>query len=320
MPLKTCQSARRQALFVVAASFFVAAPAHAGRVLEEHPITIDGEAGRYFRLHDSEAAGGTPVIVVVSGSGCGEFGSRLPYFFEKYPAPLDVYHLEKPHVGKAATGQPGTCTPQFEQADKLQRRVRDTLAFIDRQPVLARAAPRTIALVGFSEGGRVAPIVAGASGKVGWLAVAGSGGMRQSDAFLVFADRGVAPYANPYSRVLLEKQFADIAAHPAALDKAFFGHPYAYWGSHLFHDPLPDFGKLDIPVVAAMGEKDESEPIESGRLLKDYFARQPGKPFRFVEYAGASHGLQQGDRLHVKEFVASLARWFRNDPGAFDQR
>lgn len=323
MTLRKPRFARPVALLAAAAFLTLGAPAHAERSIEEHAITIAGEAGRYFRLHDTqanaEAKGTAQVIVVVSGSGCGEFGSRLPYFFEKYPAPVDVYHLEKPHVGKGATGQPGTCSPGFEQADNLQRRVRDTLDFLDRQPVLAGAAPRSIVLVGFSEGARVAPIVAGRSGKVGWLAVAGSGGMRQSDGFLVFADRGVAPYANPYSRELLEKEFAAIAANPAALDKSFFGHPYAYWGSHLFYDSLPDFTRLDIPVVAAMGEKDESVPIESGRLLNDFFARHPDKPFRFIEYEGASHGLQRGDKRHVQDFIAGLARWIRNDPGAFDE-
>lgn len=320
MTVTTLTSTWRNALLAAAAFAILGAPAYAARVIEEHPIAIDGQPGRYFRLHDTEAQEGAQVIVVVSGSGCAEFGSRLQYFFEKYPAPVDVYHLEKPHVGKGATGEPGTCSPAFEQADNLQRRVRDTLAFLEQQPVLARSAPRGIALVGFSEGGRVAPIVAGRSGKVGWLAVAGSGGMRQSEEFLVFADRGVAPYANPYSRALLEKQFAAIAADPSALDKSFFGHPYAYWSSHLFHDSLPDFARLDIPVVAAMGEKDESVPIESGRALKDFYTRHPDKPFRFIEYEGASHGLQRGDKRHVQDFVASLARWIGNDPRAFDER
>ncbi|HEX8603433.1 MAG TPA: alpha/beta hydrolase [Pseudoduganella sp.] len=324
MTLKALKSMTRIAVLAALAIFVPGTPAHAERVLEQQTISIGGESRRYFRLHDveagvSEAKDAAPVIVVVSGSGCAQFGSRLPYFFEKYPAPLDVYHLEKPHVGTSASGQPGTCSREFEQADNLQRRVRDTQAFLDTQPRLARLAPRTLALVGFSEGGRVVPIVAAASRKVGWLAVAGSGGMRQSDAFLVFADRGVAPYANPYSRARLEQQFADIAGDPASLDRAFFGHPFAYWSSHLFHDPLPDFGKLDIPVVAAMGENDESEPIESGRLLKEYFARHPDKPFRFIEYKGASHGLQSGETAHVKDFVAGLARWFRNDPAAFGQ-
>jgi hypothetical protein len=29
---------------------------------------------------------------------------------------------------------------------------------------------------------------------------------------------------------------------------------------------------LDIPIIAAMGENDDSEAIESGRALLDYFA------------------------------------------------
>jgi dienelactone hydrolase len=323
MTLKALKSMTRIAVLAALAILVPGAPAHAARVLEEQAISIGGESRRDLRLPVLEAGvrvatEGAPGVGGLGGAGGAGLGWGRGWVVGKYPAPLDVYHLEKPDVGKSASGQPGTCSREFERADNLQRRVRDTQAFLEVQPRLARLAPRTLALVGFSEGGRIAPIVAAGSRKAGWLAIAGSGGRRQSDAFLVFADRGVAPYANPYSRARLEQQFAEIAADPASLDKAFFGHPFAYWSSHLLHDPLPDFEKLDMPVVAAMGENDESEPIESGRLLKEYFARHPDKLFRFIEYKGASHGLQRGKTAHVKDFIANLARWFRNDPAAFD--
>ena len=294
-------------------------PVQAERLTDESTIEIKGEARRYYRLHDTGPAAKAPVILLVSGSGCGDFGARFASFFESYAGSLDVYFLEKPHIDKGATGQPGTCSEAYNRADNLSRRVSDTLEFLEKQPRLKAQAERSVAILGFSEGGQVAPVVAAQNRKIGWLAVAGSGGMKQSDEFLVFADRGVAPYANPYSRQKLEAEFSEIAKYPDSQEKEFFGHPYAYWSSHLFHDPLPSFAALDIPIVAAMGEKDDSVPIESGRYLQSYFARHPQKNFQFVEYRNASHGLQADGKSNAKVFVANLEQWFKGNPQAFRQ-
>ena len=307
------------ALLAASAACVVTAPARAERVLEEAAIQIKNETRRYYRLHDTEAPPEGPVIVLISGSGCNDFGARFGKFFESYPKSLDLYFLEKPHIDKGASGEPGTCSDAYKRADNLGRRVSDTLEFIDTHERLKSRPAGSLALLGFSEGGKVAPIVAARSKKVGWLAVAGAGGMRQGQGFLVFADRGVAPYAQ-FSRPRLEAEFAAIAKEPNALDKEFFGHSYAYWSSHLFQDPLPFYAQLDIPIVVAMGEKDESEPIEAGRLLKDYFAQRPDKKFQFIEYKNANHGLQEGGKLHARDFVAGLARWFKGDANAFENR
>ncbi|KQV79897.1 hypothetical protein ASD15_17980 [Massilia sp. Root351] len=304
------------ALLAATAAFAVAAPARAERLLDEATIQIRNETRRYYRLHDTEAPPEGPLIVLVSGSGCNDFGARFSKYFESYPKSLDLYFLEKPHIDKGASGEPGTCSDAYKRADNLDRRVADTLEFIDTHEHLRNRPPGSLALLGFSEGGQVAPIVASRSKKVGWLAVAGAGGMRQGAGFLLFADRGVAPYAE-FSRPRLEAEFAAIAKEPDALDKEFFGHPYAYWSSHLFHDPLPVYAQLDIPIVVAMGEKDDSEPVEAGRLLKNYFAQRPQKKFQFIEYKDANHGLQANGKSHAKDFVGSLAQWFKGDAKAF---
>lgn len=301
-----------------AAAAAMAAPVHAERLMEEASIQIKGDARRYYRLHDTEAPANGPVIVLIGGSGCNDFGARFAKYFELYPKSLDLYFLEKPHIDKGASGEPGTCSEAYRRADNLDRRVSDTLEFIDTHPSLKSRPARSLALLGFSEGGQVAPIVASRSKKVGWLAVAGAGGMRQGEGFLVFADRGVSPYAD-FSRPRLEAEFAAIAKEPKALDKEFFGHAYAYWSSHLFHDPLPVYAQLDIPIVVAMGEKDDSEPVEAGRLLKNYFAQRPEKSFQFIEYKDANHGLQAGAKANAKVFVGQLAQWFKGDAGAFKQ-
>jgi dienelactone hydrolase len=296
--------------FILAASAtLLATSAFAARVLDEAPITIDGQPRRYYHLHDTEAAGkGTPILLV-SGSGCRDFGSRVPFFFERYPAPVDVYFLEKTGIQKGDHGE--ICSAAYNEVDYLERRVSDNLAFIDSVPALKALGPRSLAVLGFSEGGTVAPLVALRSPKIGWLATGGSGGLPQSEGFLIFADRGVVPYADPFSREIFLQTFAAIKADPHSLEKEFMGHPYRYWSSHLFYDPLDTYSRLDIPIIAAMGEKDESEAIESGRALRDFFQRHPEKNFTFIEYPNASHGLQSPDKANLQDFIASLATWFK---------
>lgn len=306
----------RRTLSVFLAAMALLPSARAARILDEATIQIKGEPRRYYRLHDTEAPANGPAIVLISGSGCNDFGARFAKYFESYPSSLNVYFLEKPYIDKGASGEPGTCSDAYNRADNLGRRVSDTLEFIDTESGLKNRPPRSLALLGLSEGGQVAPIVASRSRKVGWLAVAAAGGMKQSEGFLVFADRGVEPYAS-FTRPRLEAEFAAIAKEPHALDKEFFGHPYAYWSSHLFQDPLPVYARLDIPIVVAMGEKDENEPVEAGRLLKNYFAQRPAKKFQFIEYKNANHGLQADGKQHAKTFIGGLAKWFEGDPAAF---
>lgn len=287
----------------------------AERRLDEGTVQIDGQQRRYFRLHDAGSADNAVPILLISGSGCRAFGQRIPAFFQRYPAPVDVYFLEKAGIEK---GDDGTrCSAAYRRADYLERRVEDALAFIDKEPRLKRLAARKLAILGFSEGGMVAPIVASRSTKIGWLATGGSGGLPQSEEFLIFNARGVVPYATLFTREQLLQTYAAIKADPHNVDKEFFGNSYRYWSSHLFYDPLSAYAALTIPIVAAMGEKDDSVPIESGRKLRDYFAARPNKNFTFIEYPKAGHALRTPDKDHLPEFVAGLAQWFKGKQDAF---
>lgn len=303
-------------ILLFAGGALLASSALAERRLVEGTIQIGGEQRRYYRLHDAGTEQQATPILLISGSGCREFGSRVPSFFQRYPAPVDVYFLEKTGIEK---GDDGThCSATYRRADYLERRVEDALAFIDTEPHLKSLAARKLAIVGFSEGGMVAPIVASRSAKIGWLATGGSGGLPQSEEFLVFHARGVAPYATLFTREQLRQTFADIKADPESVDKEFLGNPYRYWSSHLFHDPLSTYAQLTIPIVAAMGEQDDSVPIESGRKLRDYFARRPDRPFTFIEYPKAGHALRTPDKDHLPDFIAGLAQWFKGEPHPFN--
>ncbi|MFZ6746880.1 alpha/beta hydrolase family protein [Undibacterium sp. JH2W] len=312
--MNTISSQIRHTVLVLATLFSAACVA--APVLQEHIIKIDGKQRRYYHLSDVAVTNPGQTILLVSGSGCDDFATRLPLFFERYPAAANVYYLEKPGVIKNADGS--KCSKEFQAEDKFDQRLSDHLKFIEQEPELKKMPVRSIAVLGFSEGGAVAPYLARDSKKIGWLVTAGSGGLKQSEEFLIFADRGVEPYAKPFSHDYFLHVYADIKKDGKSLRKEFFGHPYAYWSGRLFTDPLSVYASLDIPMVAAMGEKDESVPIESGHALRDYFLKHPEKDFQFVEFSGASHGLKTAERNGAQEFIAGLAGWFKGDKKAFE--
>lgn len=301
---------------VLAFTIVASAPCLAVPVLQEHSMTIEGKQRRYYRFFDPAVASLDRPVLLISGSGCIDFAARLPALFDRYRGAVNVYYLEKSGVIKGADGI--QCGAEFQANDKFAQRLLDHLKFIEQEPELKLAPLRSIAVVGLSEGGAIAPYVARDSKKIGWLATVGSGGLRQSEEFLIFADRGVEPYAKPFSRAYFLKIYADIEMDPKSLQKEFFGHPYAYWSEYLFVDPLSVYADLDIPIVAAMGEKDDSVPIESGRALRDYFLSRPGADFQFLEFAGANHSLRTEARNGVLEFIAGLSPWFDGDKKAFD--
>jgi pimeloyl-ACP methyl ester carboxylesterase len=303
-------------LILLAFATLWSAPCMAVPVLQELSINIDGKQRRYYHLSDPAAVSLGRPILLVSGSGCGDFAIRLPAFFDRYQGAVNVYYLEKSGVGKGADGS--SCSAEFQANDQFAERLSDHLKFINQEPELKRTPLRSIAVVGFSEGGAIAPYIARDSKKIGWLATVGSGGLRQSEEFLIFADRGVEPYAKPFSRAYFLGIYAEINSDRTSLQKEFFGHPYAYWSGYLFADPFSVYADLDIPIVAAMGEKDDSVPIESGRALRDYFLKHPEKDFQFVEFPGANHGLRSEGRNGLLEFIARLAPWFSGDKKAFE--
>ncbi|GGC69673.1 alpha/beta hydrolase family protein [Undibacterium terreum] len=290
----------------------------AERLIEKDVISIHGETRQYFRVYDTEPQHQGPVILLISGSGCGDFGSRFPSFFEKYPAPLDVYFLEKKGISQGDDGK--KCSAQYQEANYLERRVSDNIEFLEKQASLKKLGKHSVAVLGFSEGGSIAPVIATKSDKIGWLATAGSGGMLQKDEFLYFADHGIEPYAKPFSRAYFLREYAGIKKNPDSVSKEFFGQTYRYWSSHLFHNPIDAYSKLDIPMVAAMGENDDSVPLESGKVLERYFQSHPGKDFQFIVYPNASHALKTGEKNGAQTFVANLAKWFRGDAHPFDDQ
>jgi dienelactone hydrolase len=73
-------------------------------------------------------------------------------------------------------------------------------------------------------------------------------------------------------------------------------------------EPLPDFLKLNIPIIVGIGEQDESVPVESAHFLASRF-KEAGKSNLILNvYPGADHRLNGNGISHRSEFFAELSR------------
>ena len=71
-------------------------------------------------------------------------------------------------------------------------------------------------------------------------------------------------------------------------------------------DPLPDFLKLNIPVLVGIGENDESVPVESARFLETIFTKEGKRNLTVKVYPGADHRLNANSIAYRSEFFAEL--------------
>jgi hypothetical protein len=89
--------------------------------------------------------------------------------------------------------------------------------------------------------------------------------------------------------------------------KDWYGNPYRWWSDIMDIDPLPDFLKLNIPIIIGMGEKDESVPVESALFLDAKF-KEAGKNNLILKiYQESDHRLNGNGVSHRDEFFAELS-------------
>ena len=72
--------------------------------------------------------------------------------------------------------------------------------------------------------------------------------------------------------------------------------------------PLPDFLKLNIPILLGIGERDVSVPVESAQYLETKFKEAGKGNLTLRVYPGADHRLSGNGVSYRSEFFAELSR------------
>lgn len=258
-----------------------AGPAYGSRMR----VDTQGDVTR-LRLEMGTKSTSSPVhIFFISGSGCASIKSRLPDYFSPLADELTftVHAQQKRGIGPEDRGW--LCSATFYEHDHRERLIQDQLDFIAQEiKLIKEQQPKPIlVLFGVSEGALIATAVASRIEDVNLLVTVGGGGasMRQN---LIELDK-VEGMAGG-----LETQLQRIALDPSSTSSVSLGHTFKYWSSMLNMNMSELLPAVRQPVLSAMGERDESVPVQPAIVLYESLAKA-GKPVELVVFKNANHRL-----------------------------
>lgn len=289
-----------------------------GQDAGDKPLAVQSQP---FRFKDGDEApsyalrlgeGSTPDVILffISGSGCTSVKHRLAPFFDPIRKSINamVLALQKRAIDEEdRTG--ASCSPAFHKTDHVDQTIADQREFIDAQLALAAPKPKAVVLLGASEGAVVAAKIAAADSRVTHLGLIGGGGTTVRENLKALS-RTTWYLRSP------DSSFAVIAADPENTSAQVWGHSYKYWASLLDINIGDELVKLDIPIVAAMGEKDEAVPVEAARELKTRFDNLGKANLQLLVFLNANHRLEDKDnaKSYAKDFLFCLAGAVRDSP------
>lgn len=241
-------------------------------------------------------------IFFVSGSGCTSIKHRLSSFFEPIRDKVNatVFALQKRAIDEDnRTGS--FCSSAFYKTDYLEQSIADQREFIDTQLAKLTVKPKAAVLLGASEGAVVAARIASTDKRITHLGLIGGGGTTVRENLKALS-RSTWYLRSP------EKGFAEIANDPNNTDTQIWGHSYKYWVSLLDINIGDELIQLDIPIVAAMGEKDEAVPVDAARHLQMLFEQAGKKNLLLLIYPNANHRLEDKEQKisYAGDFLGKL--------------
>lgn len=294
------------------------APAGAPYVAEA--VSIPGPAGKLAGTLTKPrgAPGKLPVIVTITGSGRQDRDEYLPFaggirLFREIADTLGrrgiaVLRMDDRGIG----GSEGGATLANATSEDFANDIRAAITWLRARPDID---PDRIGLVGHSEGGAIAPMIAASDPRVRAVVVmAGPGepaielSMAQNR-YIVAQDTTLTP----------EQRDSILTAARAALDPAKQTVPWLeYW---MGWDPAPVARKVKAPALILQGETDRQVPADQAAKLaaliraggnRDVTVRLfPATNHLFVEDADGDfrkYDQLRGNRIR-REVLGALADW-----------
>ena len=238
-----------------------------------------------------EGEGPFPTAVIIHGSG-PSYRNNVWYLSV-------VKHLQENGVAVLLPDKRGSENSEGEwRGASFEELATDTLSAINfvKEQQLFEAS--VIGLVGMSQGGWIAPVVATQSDDVSFI-VSMVGATVTTDEQLLYEEvNNIAPYTYTF----IAKLIAPITT--SRLKK--LPHLSAYMG----FDPIPYWQDVQIPVFFAFGENDPYVPVDASiaRLRENNFNH-----FQVKTYAGGGHAIRDIQTNEVSaEYLYDLVEFIKS--------
>jgi pimeloyl-ACP methyl ester carboxylesterase len=193
------------------------------------------------------------------------------------------------------------CSSAFHLATDYAALIARNTQFAARMVQLHPSAPRKV-LIGYSEGGTVAPFVAASVTGFSHVIVAAAGAMPgEAETRLSFSQMFGANRA--------ETLIGEIKAAPRALDRYAVGETYRYWASLFALTPMSAYQKVSVPILMVHGEKDRVVPAAATRYAAAQFAQRAQSNLTTLFLRDAGHGLYSTDAGKRAAMWRAAATW-----------
>jgi dipeptidyl aminopeptidase/acylaminoacyl peptidase len=166
--------------------------------------------------------------------------------------------------------------------------------FVKNQPLFDSA---TIGLVGMSQGGWIAPVVAAQSDSISFVVSMSGASVTPEEQLLHEEINNIAPYTYTF----LARLIAPVSS--GILMKKEFFVPFAGF------DPISYWKNVDIPVFFALGGNDENVPIEASiKRLEENRLNQ----ITIKTYPGGGHAIRNTQTNEVnEEYLNDLVQFIK---------
>jgi uncharacterized protein len=226
---------------------------------------------------------------------------------------IAVLRYDKRGIGKSTGNYDAATTADFASDAEA------ALAFLtSRKEIDAKK----IGLIGHSEGGVIAPMIAARSGDVAWMVMLAGPAMKGEEILLLqsnlitraagmtddqvaksleFDKQSYLLVRQEKDRAILENKLGELvkasglgpAMPPAFLQRQIHWTSSPWFRYFLDYDPAPALQKTKCPVLALGGEKDlQVPPAENFPLIKKALEDSGNKDFQTVELPGLNHTFQ----------------------------
>jgi fermentation-respiration switch protein FrsA (DUF1100 family) len=236
---------------------------------------------------------------------------------------IAVLRYDKRGVGKSTGDYANATTEDFAT---------DAEAALSYLKMRKEIASTRIGLIGHSEGGIIAPLVASRSGGVAWIVLLAGSGLKGEDSLLVQSelilrtsgvDDGQIAKAREFNvqtyvlvrqekdPAMLEEKLNELVKSsnmsallpPSSLQSQLRAVSSPWFRFFLDYDPVPALQKTSCPVLALTGEKDIQVPAREN-LPKIQKALHDGgnKDFQATELPGLNHLFQHCPTGSISEY------------------
>ncbi|MBI3715891.1 MAG: alpha/beta fold hydrolase [Betaproteobacteria bacterium] len=292
----------------------------------------------HFYLTDADARDDRPLILVLQGSGCssnftlreGQVGAGWHTFVRRADKNrAQVLVVEKPGVTlfdrPANPGGAVDCSAEFRREQTGERWLAALTAAMSAAIELRGATPKTLLVIGHSEGAVFAPRLALLDKRVTHVASLAATPVSQLHDFFDMATSGEGFIAKRpggkrehIDRVL--DAWQAVSTEPDSEVKQVFGHAHRYWADKFA--PF-DFSKLAVTSAkffVAYGDRDEnSSPRTMDAFAIELLIRH--RDLTWLRIEGADHGFAQPggpSGSGMAPVIEQAVAWFYGE--AFDRK